>query len=438
MISLLGIVIGLALFILLAFIGYNTIIVAIAAGMVVAIMGGLNPFTSLSEAFMPKAVGFMQGYFLIFLFSALFARFMGDSGAAPSIAVKVGRIAKKAKNKDVQRWLAVMTLPIIQVILTYGGVNVFVVVFIVVAIARSLFKELDIPWWLYTCNSLGSSTITIGMLPGSPQIQNIIPCEYFGTDTMAAPVLGILCSLITVVIGSAYIWWQCKRTNKKGEGFFPTGELIDKEQLAGTTIENEKPLWQCLLPMIVVIVALNILKQSAVISLFSGCVVAWLLYDPRKQDLKKIFSGAGPQAVIPLATVCCASGFGGIVSAVPGFQSIVSSLDALGNSPLTIILIVNICSGICGSASSGENIALQNFADRFIATGIPGPQLHRLVAMSSIGLDTLPHSAGVITALSTTKLSHKQAYINNFILSLVLPIVMACFAAMLISMGFYL
>lgn len=32
MISLLGIVIGLALFILLAFIGYNTIIVAIAAG----------------------------------------------------------------------------------------------------------------------------------------------------------------------------------------------------------------------------------------------------------------------------------------------------------------------------------------------------------------------------------------------------------------------
>lgn len=215
MISLLGIVIGLALFILLAFIGYNTIIVAIAAGMVVAIMGGLNPFTSLSEAFMPKAVGFMQGYFLIFLFSALFARFMGDSGAAPSIAVKVGRIAKKAKNKDVQRWLAVMTLPIIQVILTYGGVNVFVVVFIVVAIARSLFKELDIPWWLYTCNSLGSSTITIGMLPGSPQIQNIIPCEYFGTDTMAAPVLGILCSLITVVLGSAYIWWQCKRTNKR-------------------------------------------------------------------------------------------------------------------------------------------------------------------------------------------------------------------------------
>lgn len=378
MISLLGIVIGLALFILLAYMGYNTIIVAIASAMVVAVFGGMNPFVALTEAFMPKTVGFMQGYFLIFLFSALFARFMGDSGAAPSIAVKVARIAKKAKNPDMQRWLAVMVLPLIQLILTYGGVNVFVVVFILVAIARSLFKDLNIPWW------------------------------------------------------------QCKRTNKKGEGFFPTGELIDKEQLVEASVENEKPLWQCLLPMIVVIVVLNVLKQSAVIALCSGCVVAWLLYDPRKQDLKKIFSGAMPQAIMPLITVCCASGFGGVVAAVPGFQTIVGSLNNFGTSPFMIVLVVNICSGICGSASSGENIALQNFADRFIATGIPGPQLHRLVAMSSIGLDTLPHSAGIITMLSTTKLTHRQAYINNFILSLVLPIVMACFAAVMISAGFYL
>ncbi len=438
MVSLLGIVVGLALFILLAYIGYNTIVVAIAAGMVVAMFGGLNPFTALSEAFMPKAVGFMQGYFLIFLFSAMFARFMGDSGAAPSIAVKVARIAKKAKNKNVQRWLAVMTLPLIQLILTYGGVNVFVVVFILVAIARSLFKELDIPWWMYSCSCLGSSTVTIGMLPGTPQIQNIIPCEYFGSSTMSAPVLGILCTIITLAIGSGYIWFQCSRTNKKGEGFFPTGELIDKEQLVEASVENEKPLWACLLPMIVVVVVLNVLKQSAVIALFCGCVVAWILYDPRKQSLKKIFAGAMPQAIMPLITVCCASGFGGVVAAVPGFQTIVGSLDALGSSPLTIVLIVNVCSGICGSASSGENIALQNFADRFIATGIPGEQLHRLVAMSSIGLDTLPHSAGVITMLSTTKLTHRQSYINSFCLSVALPIIMACFAALLISLGFYM
>ena len=60
---------------------------------------------------------------------------------------------------------------------------------------------------------------------------------------MAAPVLGILSSIITFAIGSLYIWWQCKRTNNKGEGFYPTGDLIDKEQLVEASVENEKPLW---------------------------------------------------------------------------------------------------------------------------------------------------------------------------------------------------
>ena len=113
---------------------------------------------------------------------------------------------------------------------------------------------------------------------------------------------------------------------------------------------------------------------------------------------------------------------------------------------LAILMVLCLSVGIlagCGSsanapASSGENIALQNFSDLFISTGIPGAQLHRLVAMSSIGLDTLPHCAGIITMLSTTKLTHQQAYINSFVLSVVLPIVMALFAAVMITAGFYL
>ena len=60
MISLLGIFVGLAIFMLLAFLGYNTIFVSVIAAMVVALMGGADPFVALNEAFMPKAVGFMK------------------------------------------------------------------------------------------------------------------------------------------------------------------------------------------------------------------------------------------------------------------------------------------------------------------------------------------------------------------------------------------
>ena len=95
------------------------------------------------------------------------------------------------------------------------------------------------------------------MLPGSPQIQNIIPCEYFGSTTMAAPGLGILSTIISLFLGGCYIYYQVRRTHKRGEGFMPTGAEISKEKLIEPTVENEKPLWACLLPMIVVIIALN-------------------------------------------------------------------------------------------------------------------------------------------------------------------------------------
>ena len=440
MVSILGIILGVAVFILLAYRGFNTIFAAIIGAIIVALFDAQNPFTMLTSNFMTSASNFLKGYFMIFVFSALFAKVMGDSAAAASIAVKVARLARKAKNPLTAKFFAVGAIPLVQLILTYGGVNVFVAVFIVVALARALFKEMDVPWWLYSCSSLGSSTVTIGMLPGSPQMQNLIPMEYFGTNTMAAPVLGIISSIIALALGYGYIWFRVKQTSARGEGFLPTGTEIMKETLVEPTVENDKPLWACLLPMILVIIALNVIKWSAVIALTCGIVSGYIIFsilEKKPMDIKALFAGAIPMAVMPLITVCCASGFGGVVANVSGFNSIVAGLMNIGVNAFTIVLIVNICSGICGSASSGENIALQNFSEVFISSGIPGPQLHRLVAMSSIGLDTLPHCAGIITMLSTTKLTHKQAYINSFILSVVLPIVMACFAAVLISLGFY-
>lgn len=38
-------------------------------------------------------------------------------------------------------------------------------------------------------------------LPGSPEIQNVIPMKYFGTDTFAAPIIGIAASVMMLTLG---------------------------------------------------------------------------------------------------------------------------------------------------------------------------------------------------------------------------------------------
>ena len=54
-------------------------------------------------------------------------------------------------------------------------------------------------------------------LPGSPQIQNIIPTAFFGTTTMAAPILGPIGGLFILIVGMFYLDWRRRAAAAAGE-----------------------------------------------------------------------------------------------------------------------------------------------------------------------------------------------------------------------------
>src|SRR3546814_18600725 len=90
---------------------------------------------------------------------------------------------------------------LVTALLTYGGVSVFVAVFAVYPFAAEMFRQGDIPKRLVPATiGLGAITFTMDAMPGTPQIQNIIPTSFFGTPAWAAPVLGLIGS---AEIGSA-------------------------------------------------------------------------------------------------------------------------------------------------------------------------------------------------------------------------------------------
>jgi H+/gluconate symporter-like permease len=68
---------------------------------------------------------------------------------------------------------------IMTMILTYGGISLFVVVFAVAPIAYVLFKEADLPRHaIMGPLAAGSAGITMTTLPATPQLTNIIPSQY--------------------------------------------------------------------------------------------------------------------------------------------------------------------------------------------------------------------------------------------------------------------
>jgi H+/gluconate symporter-like permease len=184
-----GIILGLVLLMFLAYRGYSILWVAPVCALVVGLTGGLEPVEMYKETYMTGLAGYLKSWFPVFMLGAIFGNLMDYTGAAKSIA----------------RWLtqklgpkrAIMGVVVGCGVLTYGGISLFVVVFVMYPLGLELFREANITRKLLPgAIALGSFTFTMTAIPGTPQIQNIIPTNYYGTDPTAAPVMGIIAAVL--------------------------------------------------------------------------------------------------------------------------------------------------------------------------------------------------------------------------------------------------
>ncbi len=183
--SIIGIVLSLAFIVVFALRGWHIIILAPLAVIFVSVFSGLDILPTLMGPYMKGFVSYAGKFYLIFLMGSLFGKVMEDSGAARAIAEGILKVVGRGNPMN-----GVMAIALIGVALTYGGVSLFVVIFALIPIGRPIFKELDLPWHLFVIPyafSIGSITMT--MMPGSPQILNIMPTKYMASSTMSAPCL---------------------------------------------------------------------------------------------------------------------------------------------------------------------------------------------------------------------------------------------------------
>ncbi|NWN87538.1 MAG: GntP family permease [Micrococcaceae bacterium] len=211
-IGLIGIFVSLALLITLAYRGVSIIIAAPIAALVAMITSGMPLLATYTDIFMPAMAGFVGSYFPIFLTGAIFGALMLFSGYATDLA------------NTITRWLgparAVFATVLTSALMTYGGISVFVAVFVMFPLARELFRVADIPRRLIPATiALGILTFTMTAIPGAPQVQNIIPGQFFQTSTFAAPALGIVGGTLVFLVGMFWLEFRKKQLMRAGESF---------------------------------------------------------------------------------------------------------------------------------------------------------------------------------------------------------------------------
>src|SRR3982750_2709295 len=197
--NLLIVMAALVFLMFIAYRGYSVILFApVAALSAVVLTDPTLVAPMFSSVFMEKMVGFVKNYFPVFMLGAVFGQVIELSGFSKSIVSAVIRVLGRER--------AVLSIVVVCAILTYGGVSLFVVVFAVYPFAAEMFRQGDIPKRLIPATvALGAFSFTMDALPGTPQIQNIIPTTFFNTTTWAAPILGLIGSIFVLGVGLAYI-----------------------------------------------------------------------------------------------------------------------------------------------------------------------------------------------------------------------------------------
>jgi len=464
LLGLLGILIALGLLMWLSFRGWSILLLAPAAALIAAFASGEPLLAHLTQVFMVGAAQFLAQFFPLFLLGALFGKLMEDSGSVEVIARFMTEKLGTART--------ILAVVLGGAVVTYGGVSLFVAIFVLVPMALGLFKTAAIPRRLMPgAIALGTMTFTMSALPGTPALQNAIPMPFFGTTPFAAPGLGVVAAIIMLSFG---LWWLSRAEGaalRAGEAFdagtCPELSADDPSLRERATIASEfdpaelphgrhtrsDPTFGVALLPLVVVIAVNLLMSvvvlpsldtsflaeerwgatslsgvggvwAVVVALFVAILTLIALNFRRLPSLRESMDAGANASVLPALSVASLVGFGAVIAALPAFGLVRDWVLSIGGGPLVSLAVAtNVLAALTGSASGGMTIALDALGPTYMRLageyGIDPALLHRVAVMSAGTLDSLPHNGAVVTLLAVCGVTHKQSYLDIFMVAIV-------------------
>ena len=388
--------------------GYHIIILTVLASVILAVSNQLPLYDTLfagSQSFTAGMTSFIGRYFVIFLLSAVLAKYIENSGAAQSIAQYM--ILKTGKKNP---YVILVALFAFASILTLGGVNLFVAMFVFIPLARNLFQELDMSWKLVvTPYMMGVGSFTMTTMPGTPAIQNVIIADILGTSLTVQPVFGLILSSFLIV----YTLWRMKVELKdslaKEEGFedrFRVKETKGNERIPSFA-RSISPL---LLLFLTIIIGSAIQVENVILYALSFAVIlSVLIFNPFIDSQRDILNMGAVNSITSVMAPAVTLGFGTVMSNTPSFEMIMDFFQGLPLTPLlSLIIITAILQFIIGSASGVLSIVGEKFVPLYDLSGYDLGYVHRMLLTTPAFMP--PHVGAYLTFLDVSKLTHKDSF----------------------------
>lgn len=422
-----GIIVGFAFLLFGVWKKYNLIGVTLGTSAIIALTNGLTVIEAWQTYWVAGISGFAAPFFILFCFGALFGKLMEDSGATYQIG--------KTMLKIFGQKYAVFSIIVAAVLLTYGGVSVFVSAFVLLPLSKVIFEKGNIPWYLLPAVLYGAMLPVVGVAPGALQVHNMVPTKYLGTTLTSAPVLGILMTIFYYILLVAYVIWAIK----KGRANTSAPDFNVHTEIAITEVEDESNL-PCftvsLIPIIVALVLINVVKIDMVYGLIIACSTCMVLFYKKFDNIIKTFNTGLSNGIMPTILVAATVGVARVVTATPAFVEFKDWLiDVPVSGIMKLFLVSNSVAFITGSATGSISTTLDIFGEYFLNAGFDPGVIHRMVIASAVGFDSMPWNSFVVLLMAMSGLSYKTSYKHIFVTSVVFTILTALLGVVLTGFG---
>lgn len=434
-----GVILGLGVLIYLNSVKHVNVLLASLAGTIVIIIFNAMPlWDTIMDCYAFGVGSWITDFLIIFVLGGLLGASLQKTGCAQSMGEF---LIRKLGTKYVG-----IIIHFISFILVYAGVDTLVAILSIAPISIAMVRKADLPRRFAAACYMAGGCSYVFAVPGSSAVNNLLPMDFLGTNTVAAWVPGLIGSAVALILILMYQRLLEKRLRKKNIGFDLSEEYVD-QNFGCREDQNLPPAWIGFASLLIVILCsviiggCNLLNAKFAICIGLAAAVALTLlfgHQTIHGPVLGVIQGGVIDGIICTVLTGAMLGFVNVIQATGSFMAFANWTMSVKLPPLLSIVFSILMMNLVMANSPGSlSIFMSQFSGSLIAAGIQPAIIHRVATMSVASFTSMmPHSPTTVGLTETYKAPYLESIADIVAICVIAPLIGTLAAVGAICLGF--